>query len=66
MGGQKAVLTTDQVRLELLAVWGRQACQVRPDDWPQVLQRLLRAGGSEHSRRAAMAPAVEEAVAKLG
>jgi hypothetical protein len=59
------MLTPDQVRQELLAIWGRQTCQVQPQDWPQVLARLMRDGGSQHSHRGRLKAAVDEAVAAL-
>jgi hypothetical protein len=55
------------VRQLLLNVWGHQACQVRPQDWPDVLARLLKAGVCRESgsTRYPMKIAVEEAVVRI-
>jgi hypothetical protein len=56
----------DHVRVHLLAEWGRQSCQ-NPDDWPDVLNRLLREGVglANGMTRTGFAPRVDAAVAEL-
>jgi hypothetical protein len=62
-------MTEATIRKLLLSVWGQQACQVRPGDWPVVLQRLLKAAPEDAERarypRGSLAPAVNEAVARI-
>jgi len=55
------------IRKLLLSVWGRQACQVRPTDWPDVLARLLKAGVCREAgnTRYPMRVHVDEAVASI-
>jgi hypothetical protein len=57
----------DQIRQDLLAVWGHQTCQIRPTDWPGVLKRLLLPAHTpeREALRGGLAPAVTEAVATL-
>jgi hypothetical protein len=54
----------DVVRERLFAVWGRQACRVRPSDWPEVRERLLK-DGVGGAQRTAMKPHVDRAVDEL-
>jgi len=56
------------VRELLCSVWGEQSCQIEPDDWPRVLELLLRDCGPSNPyghARASLKPLVDEAVAKL-
>jgi hypothetical protein len=62
-------MTSATIRELLLKVWGEQTCQIRPSDWPAVLQRLLKAapmdGERERYPRGSLAPAVNEAAARI-
>jgi hypothetical protein len=60
------MITSECVHELLLDTWGKQACR-RPEDWPDVLGRLLKDGvcTGPGSRRTSFAPRVEDAVAQL-
>jgi len=55
------------IRKLLLEIWGHQACQIRPQDWPDVLARLLKAGVCREvgNTRYPMRIHVDEAVASI-
>jgi hypothetical protein len=53
----------ERIREALLDVWGHQACR-NPADWPDTLERFMKAGGGKWPR-AALKPAVDEAVEAL-
>ena len=52
----------EKIRELLLRVWGEQSCQTHPQEWPDVLERMMQ----PTSKRGSYKPYVDGAVIMIG
>jgi hypothetical protein len=52
----------EKIREILIRVWGEQACQVKPQDWPEVFEHYM----VGNSKRGSFKPYVDGAVIMIG